>query len=218
MADPKNPPKMVANKTDRFQNIIFLIAILVSGFTVFYFRPISPGYCPKHIEFPIPLNDTLDNMYLSCFFRDEYDDAKALFLKSARLFPNVELQSFPLSSNEDLTVDVAILRGTNSDRAIIHSSGVHGVEGFAGSAVQCATLQFLSQTLDKSDKNPDHLLPGPTLIFIHGVNPYGMRHHRRVNENNVDLNRHFINSESERKKVIDRDPNIAGYLEVDDYV
>ena len=29
----------------------------------------------------------------------------------------------------------------------------------------------------------------PTIVFIHCLNPYGMKHNRRVNEENIDLNR-----------------------------
>jgi len=64
---------------------------------------------------------------------------------------------------------------------VFHSSGIHGVEGFAGSAIQ---LQFLSQ-------HPE--LPDDTaVVIIHIVNPYGMSWHRRWNENNVDLNRNCL--------------------------
>ena len=37
----------------------------------------------------------------------------------------------------DYTMDIAVLRGSGRG-LVIHSSGVHGVEGYAGSAIQIA--------------------------------------------------------------------------------
>ncbi len=78
---------------------------------------------------------------------------------------------------EGLTMDIAMLG--DGPRALVLSSGLHGVEGFAGSAIQ---LQFLSEPLP----------PGIRVVFLHTLNPFGMHHTRRVNESNVDLNRNFL--------------------------
>jgi uncharacterized protein DUF2817 len=86
---------------------------------------------------------------------------------------------------EDLTIDVAWFGSESPRRVLVHSSGLHGVEGFAGSAIQ---LQLL-----------DHLPAIPidmALILVHVLNPFGMSWLRRVNENNVDLNRNFRGDES----------------------
>lgn len=58
---------------------------------------------------------------------------------------------------------------------------MHGVEAFAGSAVQVAALR-------QAWKPP----PGCALVLVHVLNPYGMAWLRRANENNVDLNRNFL--------------------------
>lgn len=63
------------------------------------------------------------------------------------------------------------------DRVVVFTSGLHGVEGFGGSAVQ---LDLIARGLDL-----------PTLM-VHALNPWGMANLRRVNENNVDLNRNFL--------------------------
>ena len=78
---------------------------------------------------------------------------------------------------EGLTIDAAVFG--SGPRALVISSGLHGIEGFAGSAIQ---LQFLEQGL------PSDL----RVVLLHALNPYGMAHRRRVNENNVDLNRNFL--------------------------
>ena len=63
------------------------------------------------------------------------------------------------------------------------SSGTHGVEGFTGSAIQIGLLQ---------EAIASNLPPDIALLFIHAINPYGFAHLRRFNEDNVDLNRNFI--------------------------
>jgi len=60
-------------------------------------------------------------------------------------------------------------------------SGVHGIEGFAGSAVQ---LQVLDDSVAcRGDFD---------LLLIHAMNPFGFENRRRVNEDNIDINRNFI--------------------------
>lgn len=63
-------------------------------------------------------------------------------------------------------------------------SGTHGVEGFCGAGVQIGTLQNLAQAAP--------LPPRTALLMVHAVNPFGYSWLRRVNEENVDLNRNFI--------------------------
>ena len=82
---------------------------------------------------------------------------------------------------ENLAIDVALIGPKHASRWVMVSSGVHGVEGFAGSAIQLSILAKL-QTL------PDDT----ALALIHIVNPYGMAWLRRVNESNVDLNRNML--------------------------
>lgn len=82
---------------------------------------------------------------------------------------------------EDLTIDIGWFGAPRPARVLVHSSGLHGVEGFAGSAIQ---LQWLTEGIPA--------LPGDAAIaIVHMLNPYGCAWLRRVNENNVDLNRNF---------------------------
>jgi hypothetical protein len=67
---------------------------------------------------------------------------------------------------------------------LVVSSGLHGVEGFAGSAIQHQLLAAQLESLD---------LPRDTsVLLLHALNPYGFAWVRRVNESNVDLNRNFL--------------------------
>lgn len=104
---------------------------------------------------------------------------------------------------------------------VIHSCGVHGVEGYLGSAVQLRYLHELinqlrlqssmqqSKTRDANKTYTQH-----KLLLLHSINPYGMRHHRRTNANNVDLNRNAL-SLDQWKYIRQRDPNFAGYVDLD---
>ena len=74
---------------------------------------------------------------------------------------------------------------SGSDEAplvLVTQSATHGVEGFAGSAIQLDALTSLSALAG------DEL----AILHIHAVNPYGFAWLRRVNEDGVDLNRNFI--------------------------
>ncbi len=57
----------------------------------------------------------------------------------------------------------------------------------------------------------------PTLVFVHALNPFGFKHHRRVNEDNVDLNRNFLTPE-ERQYVDSLDPNYARHIDFQDII
>jgi predicted deacylase len=85
---------------------------------------------------------------------------------------------------EPLTIDIAIAGAKKPTTALVLSSGVHGVEGLFGSAVQLAFLERFALHRD---------LPlGAAVVLIHAVNPFGFAWQRRLNEENVDLNRNFL--------------------------
>lgn len=85
---------------------------------------------------------------------------------------------------EDLSIDVAWIGSDEPDWTVVVSSGLHGAEGFFGSAVQLAWLsQFAAGGA---------LHGNGRIVFIHAINPYGFHFMRRVNEDNADLNRNFL--------------------------
>ena len=84
-------------------------------------------------------------------------------------------------NQEKLIINVAWLGAEKPDRVLLHTSGVHGVEGFTGSAIQIQLLQ-----------KPPALGEADALVVVHVINPYGMAWLRRFNETNVDLNRNFL--------------------------
>jgi len=85
---------------------------------------------------------------------------------------------------EELAMDVARDGDADASRLLILSSACHGVEGFCGSGVQLVALQDASWR----EHARRH---GVAVLYIHGLNPYGFSHLRRVTQENVDLNRNF---------------------------
>lgn len=89
-----------------------------------------------------------------------------------------------------LTLDVVVLPGNAQELGtIVHSSGVHGVEGYTGSAIQLALLELLTSSSEINEFDAEER---PTIVMVHAVNPVGMKEYRRCNEKNVDLNRNGI--------------------------
>lgn len=80
-----------------------------------------------------------------------------------------------------LTTDVAISDGLERQHTLLITTGLHGVEGYFGSAV---LTRFLELGREK--------LPECRSVFVHALNPYGFAYDRRFNEENVDLNRNFL--------------------------
>ncbi len=92
-------------------------------------------------------------------------------------------------AGEALSVDVASMISDQDKHRIILISGLHGVEGFIGGCLQVQALQSLA----------NKGIPDRTgVIMIHAANPWGFAHLRRVDENNVDVNRNFIDFEKSK--------------------
>ncbi len=124
------------------------------------------------------------------FFSSDYFTARDRF-RSGVLANGGQIESILLNAKgpmgQDLTIDIGWFGTSNPDRAFIHASGVHGVEGFAGSAIQ---LQWLEEGITLPS---DECAVG----VVHVMNPYGMAWLRLVNENNVDVNRNFLAADEE---------------------
>lgn len=122
---------------------------------------------------------------MSHYFSASYEESRDQFLtlqETIRLYyPNVEHLSYPIG---DGTIDVLLAEPeTSRDALILMTIGEHGIEGYAGAAV---THQFVETEL----ANVFHETTG--VCLVHAVNPWGMKHFRRVNEQNVDLNRNQV--------------------------
>jgi hypothetical protein len=83
----------------------------------------------------------------------------------------------------DLTTDTAWFGPREAERVLVMLSGTHGVEGFCGSGAQVHWLRR---------GEAGRLPPGLAVLMVHAVNPHGFAWLRRVTEDNVDLNRNWI--------------------------
>ena len=90
------------------------------------------------------------------------------------------------SPTDELWTDVARIGALDPERVFLISSGLHGVEGYLGSAIQLALLDSIPALIESQ--------PNVAVILVHAVNPYGFHHNRRFDEANVDLNRNFLPS------------------------
>lgn len=119
-------------------------------------------------------------------FSADYGQARMKFVEAAKARGG-ELQRIvhPARGPDgaDLSMDVAWFGDRSASKALVTFSGVHGVEGFFGSGVQIEWLR----------RSENQRLPQDTAaLLIHAVNPYGFAWLRRPNEENVDLNRNWI--------------------------
>lgn len=153
------------------------------------------------------IQSSAKDIEISRFFSTDYYIARQRFIH-ASLAIGAQVLTHPVLGESEMYIDIAVLKRAN-DRCVIHISGTHGVEGYAGSAIQLSALQNVFSTNDthvSSNESTNH----PTVFLIHALNPYGFVNNRRVNENNIDLNRNFL-SPSLFNKFIARNPNFAGY-------
>jgi len=123
---------------------------------------------------------------MSEHFSANYADARAKFLTAARhVGADLDAHVHPLRgpAGEELATDVAWLGREDAESVLVMSSATHGVEGFCGSAGQVAWLKD-----GGAARRPKQI----AVLLVHAVNPHGFAWLRRVNEDNVDLNRNWI--------------------------
>jgi hypothetical protein len=120
---------------------------------------------------------------------DSYAEARANFLQvCARAGVDVASYPHPLTAPNggDLATDVARFGSSDAGRLLVMVSGVHGVEGFSGSATQVGWIE---------QKRYETLPDDVAVLMVHLINPWGVAHLRRYTENNVDLCRNFLDFE-----------------------
>lgn len=134
-------------------------------------------------------------------FAETYAEARTRFLAAAReRSARVESVRNPCGmgpAGEPLVTDVAALGPERPSRLLLCVSGTHGIEGYTGSAIQAGLLRA------GFPWNPP---AGLGFVLVHALNPYGFAYLRRVNEDNVDVNRNFVDHASP--------PGNPGYEEI----
>ncbi len=123
---------------------------------------------------------------MSTSFTDDYARARERFTRAshaagARL-ETVIHPSLRAPGDGELAVDLAWRGPVDAARVLLVTSGMHGFEGPAGSAVQSTWLE----------NSQAEMPPGTAVLMVHALNPWGFAWVSRLTENNVDLNRNFI--------------------------
>ena len=121
-------------------------------------------------------------------FSDSYALARQKFLRgcvAAGLAVDSRPLPLPGAQGEPLALDAALDGPADAQRLLIVSSACHGVEGHCGSGVQVFALHDAEWRAKARDA-------GVAVLYLHALNPHGFSHGRRVTQENVDLNRNFV--------------------------
>jgi len=159
-------------------------------------------------------NDALDP-----YFSATYHSAREKFRDAVSQIDGAKHHSIVIDTECDLSIDLCFIAGDHqSKHVVVHLSGTHGVEGYAGSAIQIHLLkhtipQLLSETMDRER---------PHILFVHALNSYGMNANRRFTKSNIDLNRNCIISNPTKpdlwNEILSRDPTDSAYSKLSNII
>ena len=128
------------------------------------------------------------------YFCDHYDEARRAWQASTNLARRkystaCRVERFVHQArgpeSEELACELLYLDQSRVERHIVFISATHGIEGYAGSAIQRFLLHSLVQGNLTSPKETG-------IVFIHALNPWGMAWARRCDDQGIDVNRNFI--------------------------
>ena len=122
------------------------------------------------------------------YFYNTYEEVRAHLSERVESLKQsgvaVEHNTYAIDAADELYIDNVYLPATETNtNLIVLTTGVHGMEGYIGSAMLDVFFEDIYPTIDTSKTG---------ILIVANVNPYGMKYMRRYNENNVDLNRNFI--------------------------
>ncbi len=121
------------------------------------------------------------------YFPPDYRSGRAAFIAAAEAAGlGVTTRVHPAANGRDglpLFLDTARAGAREARTALLLISGTHGVEGYFGSGVQTGLLR---------EGIAARVPAGARLVMLHALNPFGFSWDRRVNEDNADVNRNFV--------------------------
>ncbi len=133
------------------------------------------------------MSEMSEKSSVEAVFSSSYAEAREKFLAAARA-AGAQLTAYLHPSakgpqGEALYLDAAVLGRPDAPNVMLVGCGTHGIEGYSGSAAQTAWMQGGGAKRIANDA---------ALVFLHAHNPWGFAHAQRVTEENVDLNRNFV--------------------------
>jgi len=119
----------------------------------------------------------------------DYAHCREIFFSFKKIlksyYLDVEKDTYPIQ--EECSVSSFMCENPNAKKLLLITTGEHGIEGYAGNVfLQLFVHEFLLNI--KHDE--------VSLLLVHAINPWGMKHKRRVNKDNIDLNRNFLDFSS----------------------
>ncbi len=138
------------------------------------------------------------------YFKNSFEESDQAFDQAFQTVKALQ----PAAEKHEFTFDQGTIKSiywpakNKTDKLLVLFSGTHGIEAFVGSAVQ---RWLVDQSYVQNRENVN-------ILMVHGLNVYGFKNKRRVNENNIDLNRNFIPNRS----VSESDD--SGYKNLYDYL
>lgn len=128
------------------------------------------------------------------YFPSDYRDGRSRFLAAAAE-AGARIATYDAGSTgpdgAPVYTDVALLGPDDAPNVFLCNTATHGVEGFCGSGILTG---FLASGVTAA--LPDNV----RLVFIHALNCHGFAWVRRVTEENVDLNRNFVDHDKPHPK------------------
>lgn len=119
------------------------------------------------------------------YFPKNYHDSRKRFAALVSSIPGAQTESWsiPSKTDTDLFTDSAYWAPLGTPKfLLVVTSGIHGSETYAGSAIQQMFLKEIMPHINRENTG---------VWLVHAMNPYGFKHHRRLTENGVNLNRNF---------------------------
>jgi len=121
------------------------------------------------------------------YFPTSYAESRQRFLAyqerlSAR-WPASQPGRHAIENHPDLSIDWLWAPPRQKEHLVLVSTAEHGIEGFVGAAMLKVFVEEFAARLDPETTG---------LLLVHTINPWGMQHHRKTDQNNVDLNRNFV--------------------------
>jgi Protein of unknown function (DUF2817) len=126
----------------------------------------------------------VDTALLASRFCSDYHADRVAFMSALERFASAtgrrfQLQTQSVDGPRELCVTAAEWVAPAARDLVLLCTGIHGIEGYAGSAIVRHALDTLLP----------RLAPSVSLLVVHALNPFGCAHFQRVNAANVDLNR-----------------------------
>lgn len=118
------------------------------------------------------------------YFPKNYDESRKHFKQQTqKLQAQIGEWKIPGKVDDDLFVDHAYWPAVEkAETLLVITSGIHGSETYAGSAILKMFMTELFPQMDRKNMG---------VFLVHAMNPFGFKHHHRTTEAGVNLNRNF---------------------------